>query len=84
MNQQILWALAGQTGLIVAGVVVVVIFNNSRFAALDKRFDDLRSEMNARFNAVDNRFEDLKDWIHSEVRRLDDRIERMEHPVVRQ
>ncbi|HXJ96112.1 MAG TPA: hypothetical protein VMT20_25005 [Terriglobia bacterium] len=75
MNQ-ILWALVAQTGVIVAGCVVIILHNNARFSAIDKRIDDLRSEMN-------HRFDDLKDWIRSEVRRLEERIEHVERPVLK-
>lgn len=43
---------------------------------LDKRIDDLRSEMS-------HRFDDLKDWIRAELRRIDERIDRLEHPLTR-
>lgn len=75
MNQ-ILWALVAQTSVIVAGCVVIILHNNARFAAIDKRIDDLRSEMSHRFSEMNHRFDDLKDWIRSEVRRLEERIER--------
>ena len=45
-------------------------------ASLNRRIDDLRSEMVARFDG-------LRDLLHSEIKRVEDRIERLEHPVAR-
>ena len=43
---------------------------NRSIGHLDKRIDDLRSEMN-------HRFDDMKLWAQSEFRRLDERIDRL-------
>jgi formiminotetrahydrofolate cyclodeaminase len=76
VSNSILWALIGQTGIVLAGVVVILSFNHARFAGLDKRIDDLLSEMNARFD-------DLKDLLRSEIKRLEDRLDRLEHAVAK-
>ena len=56
-----------QLALLVTTLVVTVIH-------IDKRIDDLKSEMNHRFDAIDKRIDDLKDWVRSEMRRIEERI----------
>ena len=87
-----------QVGTIVGALVVVMgafaYHMDRRFDAVNKRFDDLRSETNKRFDdlrsemklgfdAIDKRFDDLKDWVRAEIRRIEERLERLEHPVPR-
>jgi hypothetical protein len=57
----------GQVVVILIGILLGVLYNNSKI-------NDLRS-------STDKRFDDLKDFIRSEVHRLGDRIERLERPI---
>jgi polyhydroxyalkanoate synthesis regulator phasin len=54
---------------------------------LNRRIDDLRSEMVARIDNLRSemvaRFEGLRDLLRSEIKRLEERIDRLEHPVAR-
>ncbi len=72
MSQQQLW---GAVVVIIVGYIVGFYFQhrdhaalrfemNVRLAALDKRIDDLRSEVNARF-------EDFRELLHSEIQRIE-------------
>lgn len=72
MNNQ-LWAAVA---VIVLGYVIGFYLNHRGLENLNRRIDDLRTEMN-------NRFTDLKDWIRSEVKRLEERIDRLEHLVAK-
>lgn len=72
MNNQI-WPA---TAIIVAGYIIGFYFQSRSIGHLDKRIDDLRSEMNARFAEMSVRFTDLKDLLHSEIRRVEERLER--------
>jgi hypothetical protein len=52
-----------QVGTLIGAFVVVM----GAFAYhIERRFSDLRSEIN-------HRFDDLKDWLRSEIRRLEER-----------
>jgi len=83
MNNQI-WPA---TAIIVIGYVIGFYFQSRSIGHLDKRIDDLRSEMNARFAEMNARFSDLRsemnarftdmrDLLHSEIRRVEERLER--------
>ena len=71
------WA---QVLLIVVSLLFAVLWNTRQLErAIDqvnKRIDDLRSEMN-------HRFDDLKDLMRAELKRIDERLERLEHPVTK-
>ena len=54
----------GQVVVILIGILLGVLYNNSKI-------NDLRS-------STDQRFDDLKDFIRSEVHRLEDRMHRLE------
>ena len=54
----------GQVVVILIGILLGVLYNNSKI-------NDLRS-------STDKRFDDLKDFIRSEVHRLEDRMHRLE------
>lgn len=73
------WAFLGQTAVLVAGVIVILLHNNSRFASVEKRIDGLELSFNKRIDDlrsdIEHRIADLKDH-------LLDRIERLEHPVL--
>jgi ubiquinone biosynthesis protein UbiJ len=60
MTQQILWALVGQTAVIVAGALAVIAYNNARFNAIDKRFDDLKDWIRSEVKRLDERIERLE------------------------
>ena len=47
----------------------------ARFEAVDKRFDDLRSEMNSRFESVDKRFDDLRSEMNSKFESVNKRFD---------
>jgi hypothetical protein len=66
MNQVNEW---GPAVLVCFTVLIGIVMNNRGIDALNKRMDDLRSEMIARFEGLE--------------KRLVDRIERLEHPVSR-
>lgn len=66
----------GQVIVILIGICLGVLYNNSRIA-------DLKNYIDAWFAATDKRLDDLKDFIRSEIRRLEDRIERLERPIYR-
>jgi hypothetical protein len=76
MNNQ-LW---GAVVIIVLGYVLGFYFQSRSIAHIDKRIDDLWTQLNGRIDdlnsSVNHRFDDLKDWIRSGVKRLEDRIER--------
>jgi uncharacterized membrane-anchored protein YhcB (DUF1043 family) len=72
MSEQQLW---GAVVVIIVGYIVGFYFQhrdhaalrsemNVRLAALNKRIDDLRSEVNARF-------EDFRELLHSEIQRIE-------------
>jgi len=74
------------------GILMGVLFSNSRitdlrvyfdkrFDAVDRRFDEMERRFDQRFADIDHRLDDLKDFIKSEVRRLEDRLERLEHAI---
>jgi hypothetical protein len=60
-----------QVGTIIGAFVVV---KGAFSYHIERRFSDLRSEIN-------HRFDDLKLWVQSEFRRLDERLERLEQPL---
>jgi low affinity Fe/Cu permease len=66
--------------VVVVGYVIGFYFQRRDIdkleASLNRRIDDLRSEMVARF-------EGLRDLLRSEIKRVEERIERLEHPVAR-
>ena len=75
------------TAVIVVGYIIGFYFQSRSITHLDKRIDDLRSEMNARlgelrsemnarFVEMNARLTDLKDLLHSEIRRVEERLER--------
>jgi low affinity Fe/Cu permease len=72
-----LWA---GVAVVVLGYVIGFYFQRRDIdrleASLNRRIDDLRSEMVARF-------EGLRDLLRSEIKRLEERLERLEHPVAR-
>jgi hypothetical protein len=41
----ILWALVAQTGIIIGGVIVVILFNNARFADMNGKMDKLETRL---------------------------------------
>ncbi len=63
MNLQIWSAVA----VIVIGYLVAMLYQTHH---LDRRIDDLRSEVN-------HRFDDLREWIRAEFRRIDERIDHL-------
>jgi hypothetical protein len=82
----LLWAIVAQTAVILGGCLVIILYNNARFDAIDRRFDD-------RFDAIDQRFEDLLRYIDQRFKNLEDRLgrldervsrieDRLEHPVL--
>jgi hypothetical protein len=66
----------GQVIVILIGIGLGVLFNNSRL-------NDLKNYVDAKFSGSDRRFDDLKDFIRSEVHRLEDRMDRLERPIYR-
>ena len=66
----------GQVIVILIGIGLGVLFNNSRL-------NDLENYVGAKFSGSDRRFDDLKDFIRSEVHRLEDRMDRLERPIYR-
>ena len=50
-------------------------FMADRFAAVDKRFEDVIGQMNARFEAVDKRFEDVIGQMNARFETVDRRFE---------
>lgn len=62
--------LVVQTALILAGISVVVLFNERGFAGLSRRIDDLRSDMDHRFAAVDQRFAAIERVIEADLREM--------------
>jgi hypothetical protein len=78
------WA---RVAVLAGGYLLGIYFQNRSIAHLDKRIDDLRSDMM-------NRCNDLRALIESEIRRVESRLERvesrlerveirLEHPLVR-
>ena len=66
--------------MVVLGYVIGFYFQRRDIdkleASLNRRIDDLRSEIVARFDG-------LRDLLRSEIKRLDERIERLERPVLK-
>jgi hypothetical protein len=79
--QQLLLAL----GTVIVTQCLTALYQTHHFDrhmdALNKRIDDLRSEMIGRIEALDKR---LSEKIDALEKRLTDRLERLEHPVVHQ
>jgi hypothetical protein len=77
MGAQQLWLAVA---VVMLGYIVGFYFQHRDLdkleTGLNRRIDDLRSEMNARFAA-------LYELLKSEVKRLEDRLERIERPTVR-
>jgi hypothetical protein len=77
MGAQQLWLAVA---VVMLGYIVGFYFQHRDLdkleTGLNRRIDDLRSEMNARFAA-------LHELLKSEVKRLEDRLERIERPTVR-
>ncbi|HUI42443.1 MAG TPA: hypothetical protein VL523_10795 [Terriglobia bacterium] len=72
MNNQ-LWAA---TAVIVLGYIVGFYFQRRDSESLNRRIDDLRSDVN-------HRFDDLIRYIDARFKAVEDRLDRLEHPVVR-
>jgi len=51
---------------------------DKRFEAVDKRFEDLRADMNKRFEAVDKRFDDLRADMNRRFEAVDRRFASMQ------
>jgi hypothetical protein len=66
----------GQVIVILIGIGLGVLFNNSRIS-------DLKNYVDAKFAGNDKRLDDLKDFIRSEIHRLEDRMDRLERPIYR-
>jgi len=66
----------GQVIVILIGIGLGVLYNNSRIS-------DLKNYVDARFSGSDKRLDDLKDFIRSEGHRLEDRMDRTERPIYR-
>lgn len=60
-------------------VVIGIVMNNRGIDAVNRRIDDLRSELTAR---IDDLRKDLTARIEGLEKRLTDRLERLEHPVL--
>ena len=68
-------------------ITVVLMSQNSRFAAVDKRFDDMQRNMDHRFAAVEQRFtgmdrrlDDLKELWRAELHRVEEILDaRLKH-----
>jgi hypothetical protein len=77
MGAQQLWLAVA---VVMLGYIVGFYFQHRDLdkleTGLNRRIDDLRSEMKARFAA-------LYELLKSEVKRLEDRLERIERPTVR-
>jgi hypothetical protein len=77
MGAQQLWLAVA---VVMLGYIVGFYFQHRDLdkleTSLNRRIDDLRSEMNARFAA-------LHELLKSGVKRLEDRLERIERPTVR-
>jgi Tfp pilus assembly protein PilO len=72
------WWLA--VAVVMLGYIVGFYFQHRDLdkleTSLNRRIDELRSEMNARFAA-------LHELLRSEIKRLEDRLDRVERPIVR-
>jgi hypothetical protein len=88
----------GPALLILFGIVLGVICNNSSINHLDARISSEIGHMDRRMSGemanlstrIDDlirseemRHNDLKDFVKSEIRRLEERIGRLEHPIIR-
>jgi hypothetical protein len=77
MGAQQLWLAVA---LVMLGYIVGFYFQHRDLdkleTSLNRRIDDLRSEINARFAA-------LYELLRSEIKRLEDRLDRIERPIVR-
>jgi flagellar capping protein FliD len=61
-------------------ITVVLMSQNSRFAAADKRLDDLQRNIDQRFTAIDKRFDDLKELWRAELHRVEEILDaRLRH-----
>jgi hypothetical protein len=67
VSNQIFSALIAQTAIIVAGAVVVILYNNARFTALDKRIDDSKLGPVARIEGLDKRFSEKIDGVDAKL-----------------
>jgi len=72
MSNSILWALVAQTGIIVAGIVVILLFNHARFAALDKRIDGVENHIDGLESSLNRRIDDLRSEINARFSALQD------------
>jgi predicted glycosyltransferase len=68
--------------VIILGYVVGFYFQHREMDALkdslNRRIDDLRSEMNACLEAVNRHFDDLLRYLDQRFRNLEERLERLE------
>jgi hypothetical protein len=70
----LMWAIVAQTAGIVGGCLVVILYNNGRFNAIDHRFEDLLRYFGQRFKNIEEHLGRLEE----RVAKIEDRLE---HPV---
>jgi hypothetical protein len=70
----LMWAIVAQTAVIVGGCLVVILYNNARFNAVDHRFEDLLRYFDQRFKNIEEHLGRLEE----RVAKIEDRLE---HPV---
>ena len=77
------WVKENGTGLLAIAAVLTLLFNvvsariDTKFEAMNQRFDDLIQSMNQRFDAVDQRFVDLIQSTNQRFDAVDQRMDRM-------